>query len=456
MLAFLIFIFASLVFVKSILFLVYLWQLKEYRFDRFLAEYGGKGKLWRFWLFSGGRKIWQPVWTVKAMVLAGISFLAVATAELLTPLNLSLIFSYLLIYLLIPIFVGFLVWLLKKPTGFLKGLAFEQARMRMEEMPDMIVIGITGSYGKSSTKEFLAQILSAKFKVAKTPANQNTEIGVAQYILDELPADAEIFIVEMAAYAIGEIKTICGIAIPKIGILTGISEQHLALFGSLENTMKAKYELIESLPEDGLAVFNAENQYCLELSEKWQGRKLTYKKSIVPKYKKLPEHYELNLNGAIAVARYLGMKPKEISEAIKGIELGSHMMQRFFGKKDCLIIDDTYSANPDGVLAALDYLDKLSRKYIYKIIVMPCLIELGGASSEVHERIGRKINDVCDLAIITTKDNFEDIKREAGGKAILAEAPEMIEVLLREHAGDQTAVLLEGRIPQAVLGFVKK
>jgi len=129
------------------------------------------------------------------------------------------------------------------------------------------VIGITGSYGKSSTKEFLATILSAKYKVCKTSANRNSEIGVAETVLRELKPEHEIFIVEMGAYRTGEIKAICDIVHPTIGVLTAVSEQHLALFGSLEATKKAKYELIEALPENGIAIFNADNRATRELAE---------------------------------------------------------------------------------------------------------------------------------------------------------------------------------------------
>ncbi|GAI48689.1 unnamed protein product, partial [marine sediment metagenome] len=134
-----------------------------------------------------------------------------------------------------------------------------------EQFKNLLVVGITGSYGKTSTKEFLATVLSKRFNVLKTKEHQNSEIGISRCILNELKPEHKVFIVEMGAYGKGGIKLLCDIAKPKIGILTGMNEQHLALFGSQENIIKTKYELIENLPSDGMAIFNGNNKYCSEL-----------------------------------------------------------------------------------------------------------------------------------------------------------------------------------------------
>ncbi len=139
-----------------------------------------------------------------------------------------------------------------------------------------MVIGITGSYGKTSTKEILYTILAEKFgenKVLKTKEHQNSEVGVSQCILNDLKPEHKIFVCEMASYNRGGIKLLCDIAKPKIGILTGINEQHMSTQGSQENIIKTKYELIESLPQDGLSIFNGENFYCLELYQKTKIKK---------------------------------------------------------------------------------------------------------------------------------------------------------------------------------------
>ena len=136
------------------------------------------------------------------------------------------------------------------------------------QMPRLKVIGITGSYGKTSTKYILHGILSQKFNTLMTPDSYNTPMGVTKVIRGELTEKHEVFIVEMGAYRRGDIRELCELASPEIGILTAVGPQHLERFKSIENIAKTKYELIESLPPDGLAVFNCDNAICAELADK--------------------------------------------------------------------------------------------------------------------------------------------------------------------------------------------
>ena len=303
---------------------------------------------------------------------------------------------------------------------------------------------MTGSYGKTSTKEFLATILSEKFRVLKTKEHQNSEIGIAQCILDELSFQHEIFIVEMGAYNKGGIKLLCDIIQPKIGVLTGINEQHMATFGSQENIIKTKYELIESLPHDGMAFFNAQNKYCLELYGKTIIKKRLYGQDAVS-----PDAE--NLVGAKAVAKELGMSDEEIAKGCANIKPWPQIQKGINGIN---IIDATYSANPNGVMADLEYLT-LRFPQGKKIIVMPCLIELGKASKEVHQRIGKKIGEVCDLAIITTKDRFSEIQAGAPN-AVFIENPKEIVEKIKTFCGPGDVVLLESRVPGRLVNLLIK
>lgn len=460
----LLFLFA-LLYSKAALFWLYLWQLKEYRMDRFLSEFGFLGKLLHFWIFSGGRKFHRPVFTVKAFLIYVISLFAVLGGIYLILKGYFygvifgfwfIIFGLLALYFLVPFIVVATMFIFQIPIRAAKFFIYKMAAARVSSAKNLIVIGITGSYGKTSTKEFLSQILEQKFKVRKTPKNINTEIGVAKFVLQKLESDDEVLVAEMGAYKKGEIKRLCDIVKPRIGIVTGINEQHMDLFKSFENIIATKYELIESLPEDGAAFFNGENKYCLEMAEKWQGYKTIYGSTEGKQgweLAELPSHYLQNLAGAIEVARYLGMDEDEITGAAKNIKLSERMTQIFIGKDGALIIDDTYSANPAGVLAALDYLAE--QKQNYKIIIMPCLIELGEAAEDIHRRIGKRINEVCDLAVITTKDYFDIIKQEAGEKAVLCAAPKKVMELLKDRLNSDAAVLVEGRVAQGIVGFLK-
>jgi len=532
---------------KAILFWLYLWQLKEYRFGRFFDHfrtYQGKKLFFNFFFifkiilflyvlslaFYPKLLAWQ-LYALWIVILAVIYFFEDAKTVLdffqknlkkpvLTQkgkilILVSLIVEFLFLFILFqkfqkiklfywfsfsllsfdiltPFLVSGIVLLFQPLTVYWQNKIIKRAKEKRAKFKDLIVIGITGSYGKTSTKEFLNTILSSKFKVLSTPTHQNTDIAIAQLILKKLTQEIEIFIVEMAAYKRGEITSACQIVKPKIGILTGINEQHMATFGSQENIIKTKYELIESLPEMGFAVFNGDNQYCRELYKKAQlSKRICYTKFLASaqevvvgdfwakeiKVEKeslsfkvfsrrwgeifefkvnLPgEHYAQNiLMAAIVAKEILGMTLEETARACQKIKPLPHQMELKKGIAGLNIIDATYSANPDGVISHLEYLKIWPGK---KIIVMPCLIELGKASREVHKRIGQKIAEVCHLAIITTKERFQDITRagiEKGmpsGNILFIENPKKIFEKIKSFCEKGDVILLESRVPAELI-----
>ena len=297
---------------KAILFYLYLWQLKEYHVGRFLDHFRTeKGRklllnplnvikiilLLSFpaypllLLFSVfvlyileflktifdflRKQLKRPVFTLKAAFLISAAlvfesaFLFVLLQNIKDIENIVWFIFWLLIFDILTPMISSLIVLIFQPLAVLqRNRIIKKAKIKRGQFKNLLVVGITGSYGKTSTKEFLAAILSEKFKILKTKEHQNSEVGVSLCILNDLRPEYEIFICEMGAYSRGGIKLLCGIAKPKIGIITGINEQHMATFGSQKNIIKTKYELIESLPEDGMAFFNAKNKYCLELYNK--------------------------------------------------------------------------------------------------------------------------------------------------------------------------------------------
>jgi UDP-N-acetylmuramoyl-tripeptide--D-alanyl-D-alanine ligase len=432
-------IIVALVYIKLFLFWLWLWQLKEYHVGRFLAHFQ-EGQAFKK-IISSLWRLKYPKFTSKTIVilLVGVSLALFIIAQG------YYLFVFLLI-ILVPLFFQI-------PTLFWRNIYIEKARRKRMQFSNLLVIGITGSYGKTTTKEFLAHILSRKFKVLKTKEHQNSEVGVSNCILQELKPEHEIFVCEMGAYNRGGIKLLASIAKPRIGVLTGINQQHMATFGSQENIIKAKYELIESLPANGVAFFNAKNNYCVELYNKTGIKKVLYGQTA-------SFRGEENILGAAAVAKELGMSDEEIFAAVKGIDTTFPGAKIQKGKDGFTIVEATYSANPDGVMAALEYLRKLPGR---KIIVMPCLIELGPASKEVHRAIGKKIGEICDLAIITTRDRFDDIKEAASAEASASQreskviyienAKEIADIIKRAtSSGDM--VFLEGRVPQALLSYL--
>jgi len=405
-------------------------------------------------------------------------------------------FLFLILSVVLPLIVFLLVLVLNPITKLFKARTIKRAKKKIKKLSNLIVIGITGSYGKTSTKEFLATILAERFNVLKT-IKANTDIGVAKTILEKLKPEHQIFVVEMGAYKRGEIKAICDIVKPKIGVLTGINEQHLALFGGLENTIRAKFELIEALPEDGLGVINKKLKVSVfipagttadkqnskfkvavkslkffsgsEKSDIYAGDIIVEKDKI--KFKVIngeeSEDFEVSLIGkqnisnilaCVAVAEYLGMTLKEISEAAKKIKPIEKTMKAYQGINGITLIDDTYNANPAGVLAALDYLKIWKGR---KAIVMPCLIELGSASRDVHQRIGAKIGENCDLAIITKKECYEDIKKAACENGmdkqniLFSQDPREIFEKLKNFNKPEDVILLESRVPQQLIDMLE-
>ncbi|MEK7503581.1 MAG: Mur ligase family protein [Patescibacteria group bacterium] len=483
----------SIVFVKKLLFWVYLWQLKEYHIGRFrdhFRTYKGKRLILSWWLllkvlillgiYFSARFVWTEI-KINLVYLAVLIFFIESalflksvhqgtykrpvitrkTAVILTTgtsMGLLLVFSlfvlefsltkfvFPLLFLdaLAMIFFSALVLAYQPMAVILRNRIISAAKRKRAEFKKLLVIGVTGSYGKTSTKEYLAAILSEKFNVVKTREHQNSEVGIAQCVLNELTPSHEVFIVEMGAYNHGGIKFLCDIVQPKIGVLTGINEQHMATFGSQENIIKTKYELIESLPNDGTAFFNGNNQYCRDLFQKTQIRKKLYGEGA-------SSSYEENLAGAVAVAEFLGMNPEAIERGIQKIKL-SQTNRVKKGTNGIAIIDSTYSANPSGVIADLGDLKKWQGK---KVIVMPCLIELGRVSKEVHQRIGKKIGEVCDLAIITTKDRFKEIKEGAPNALFMERADEIAEKI-KSFCKEGDVVLLESRVPSRVINLLIK
>ncbi len=426
-----------IIFTKLFVFWLWLWQLKEYHWKRFLAHF--ETQTLRKFLFSFSWRVQDfryPKFTEKVKGILIVGIIWELTIVLRDPDISNLIASL----ILAPVTVAFMVLLFQIPTNILIKKELERAKIKREGMENLIVIGIAGSYGKTAVKEFLSTILSEKFKVLKTEKNNNAEVSIARLIVDKLDSTHEILIAEIGAYEKGKIRQVCNVIKPRIGILTGINEQHLSTFGSQENIIQAKNEILE-YPEikiryDDLKIFATDI-----VSEK---ESLSFKVDEVDfKVNLRGKHNIKNLLLAISCALKVGMTLEEISKACLEIKISQASIE-IIEKENYTILDTSYSANSTGVLADLNYLNTFSTK---KIIVMPCLIELGSVAKGVHEKIGKRINEVCDLGIITTKDYFQELKQNSE-KIILVESPQEIIKEIKKHSN--STILLEGRIPQTV------
>lgn len=337
---------------------------------------------------------------------------------------------------------------MKLPTSLYHEYKISKALVNLNNHTPMTVIGVTGSFGKTSTKEYLATILGSKYNVIKTEASKNSPIGIAETLLHKLVPENNVFVVEMGAYKQGEIARMTQMVKPQIGILTAINAQHQDLFGTIENTMKAKYELIAGLVGKRIAIINADNDktsqmidwarkdgctvwvYTREKSRLRQdyggqakgvsrifvaddihatleGISFTCMMGNLKEKVSVPvlgEHQVSNILAAMAGAVAAGMSLKDTAKAASGISSLDKTLKVIPGINGSIYINDTFNNNPDGAKAALAVLAKVQGR---KILVFQPMIELGMYARESHKEVGIEAGRICD-AIILTNDNFAD------------------------------------------------
>lgn len=312
-----------------------------------------------------------------------------------------------------------------------------KAIKKLKAMSNLKVIGITGSYGKTSSKNILSDILNVKYNALPTPRNLNTPYGLMITINNHIDKFDEILIAEMGAYKRGEVRDLCHFVKPKYGILTVIGTAHLELFGSEENIQRAKFELIESLPSDGIGILNGDDLAQLNYPIKnnckliWIGIenkkadirakniKMSYQgttfdvffKNINQKYSfetKLLGYANIyNILAAIALGSELGIKGEQLQYAVKSVRAVPHRLELKKIANDLYLIDDAYSSNQAGSKMALDVLKMMPGK---KIIITPGMVDLGDKQYEFNKEFGQNIASVCDEVILVGKKQTKPIQ----------------------------------------------
>jgi len=355
----------------------------------------------------------------------------------------------------------------------------KEAKKILEGMPNLTVIGVTGSYGKTSVKNFLEKALSGKYEVLTTPLNYNTTMGVVRTIREKLKPTHQIFICEMGATKPGDIKEICDLVKPKLGIITAIGPQHLESFKSIDNIIKTKFELYDSVKENGGVVFlNYDNEYIAkqevdmkmfsygvnnntfdynasEMISSSEGLSFKVfdpktKEKIEFKTKLIGKHNVINLTGAIGVANYLGVQMERIVPRIREIKSVEHRLE-LHSHGNLTIIDDSYNSNPISSKSAIDTLGEFAGT---KIIVTPGLIELGEEEEKYNFELGQYMTKVCDYIFLVGKEHskpiFEGVlsKKFKEDKIFIVNSPEeaMKQISTLQVQG-QVTVLLENDLP---------
>lgn len=313
---------------------------------------------------------------------------------------------------------------------FAKGFVKDAARI-LSEHKHLTVIGITGSYGKTSVKTFLHALLSVKYNTLMTPGSYNTTMGVVRTIRESLLPSHEIFLAEMGAKQPGDIKEICDLVHPKYGIISSIGEQHLETFKTVDNIIATKFELADALPADGCVFLNTDNDYIREKAVSVP--KVTYGAApdsdaeyraydiavdtagcsftfVTPDgesrrftTKLLGSHNIQNLAGCMAIAHTLGVTLDEMVYAVRLLKPVEHRLQLLPNG----FIDDAYNSNPAGFRGALDTLKLFDAR---RILVTPGVVELGEREAELNKELGAYAADKCDIAVLIGEKQAPPLK----------------------------------------------
>lgn len=311
---------------------------------------------------------------------------------------------------------------------------YNDAKRILTERPDLVIIGVTGSFGKTSTKNYLYRILSEKYNTLVTPGNFNTTLGVVRTVREQLKPYHQVFIVEMGAKQPGDIEEICNLVHPSIGIVTAVGEMHLETFGTLANIQKTKFELVRAIPPDGMGVINVDSagiasyadipfhceivRYGIDSANaSFRASGVSYSPSGTG-FEAGGEHFATHLLGAgnildilasLAVADRLGVPKDRQKIAVSKLQSVEHRLSSI-RKGGMTILDDAYNSNPEGAAMALDVLGKFAvPEGSKRIVITPGFIEMGEKQVEANREFGRRIAAVADIAIVVNKSNREAI-----------------------------------------------
>lgn len=381
-----------------------------------------------------------------------------------------------LVPLFMPIFVPFVhLIMLPLEKAIAKKYVF-QAKSKLKKCSDdLIRIGITGSFGKTSTKYILNSILSQKYKVCMSPHSFNTLPGLCKVVNDYLTLDDQVLIAEMGARNKGDIKELCDLISPKYAIITGVGNQHLSTFKTEENILQSKFELVESLKDKGgFVVFNGQDDGAKKLYDRCDfvdkylagtnesrvvakdfsfdenGTDIAFKideKSYKVHTRLVGSHNVQNILLCAEMACRLGVSGEQIVKGIEELQPIPHRLEII--KTDTnIILDDSYNSSVQGYKVALDVLSKMPGR---KIVVTPGLVELGGKEYEENKNYGLALSKIADKVIIVNNVNFNAIKEglDEGKFDDIYQAPtlESAKKLMQDFIEPKDTILFENDLP---------
>ena len=354
----------------------------------------------------------------------------------------------------------------------------KDAKKILDAHNPMKIIGITGSYGKTSTKYILNKILSEKYNVLMTPESYNTPMGVIRTIRESLKPQHDIFIVEMGAKQSGDIKEICDLVKPGFGIITAVGLQHLESFGTLENIIDTKFELQRAIPEDGTVFLNYGNQNIRSVNldkpvitygindntlDYWaediiydnKGLSFTLhwekERQLRLTTRLLGVHNVLNITGAASIALKFGLSESQIQYAVKQLLPVPHRLELKPNDTGALVIDDAFNSNPEGAMESLNVLSKFDG--MKKVLISPGMIELGESEYQCNYDFGLRAAEVCDFIIWVgqnrSKPMVDALEHKKYNKDNVFVAKNLTEALgkMRSIVTKDSVVLFENDLP---------
>lgn len=331
------------------------------------------------------------------------------------------------IYCLSLVWVMVAAFVLKPVENAINRGFYRRAQARLQSMPHLRIIGITGSYGKTSTKHYLHRLLSERYETLMTPGSFNTTLGVVRTVNEHLRPTHRVFIVEMGAKQTGDIARICDLVHPTAGIVTAVGPQHLETFKTIDNVLATKMELVDSLPSDGLAILNDDSpmiagrtvtgcrtvRYTLDngmhaqchvthMTVDTNGTTFTLDcdghEPLTLTTRLLGDHNIADLTAAVICALDMGLTPDEIKYAVATIEPVEHRLSVRRHPNGLTVIDDAFNSNPVGSRMAVDVLGRMQATR--RIVITPGMIELGEEQHQLNRALGQHIAGTAHIAMI--------------------------------------------------------
>lgn len=446
-------------------FTIYHFQVKEYRFDRLLSAIKEMG----IGPFLFPERFLVPKKSVRNVTIITIVFAILVTYTFLYFLifnNINL-FSFLLPFVTIAT-ISLAVHLTGKIAHTKRQEVIDDA-IKLRNKSDAVFIGVVGSFGKSSVKEFFHKILSQKYKTGKTLGNYNTPIGVAMSINEELKGNTKFFVTEMGAYKLGEIQEIASFIKPTHAIVTGLSNQHLSLFGSKDNLIKTKAELIKATPKEGIIYLNADSKNSAQMVKRFKSKKkiklysgerkdvdvylnkfssdngltiasLVYGEKVFNVRTKLKgRHNFVNLLPVVGLATDLGVSKKDIVKGINSLvnDYGKLSLHRATNKVSYLY--DGYSSNVAGFLSALEVFDTFDGD---KFVVSKGILELDGDKKGSYQKILDRIAKMKGT-LVTSDKLFKEI--DTKDSVVVLRGEKSFLDFIKKNCKKTSHVLVEGR-----------